>query len=142
MENGTSNTARDPSGFLSEIIGNAVTVKLNSGIVYKGTDSPLKKAISRVPLYLEFPFAQLSPTRQLRECPLPTSSSRSMRFLEQTLVTTSRDRVRLRLLFVLMLTLLYLRRAAVRGRLHEHRIGADKRACTRKGTAGVRRRIH
>ncbi|PVH95997.1 U6 snRNA-associated Sm-like protein LSm6 [Periconia macrospinosa] len=27
---------RDPSGFLSEIIGNAVTVKLNSGIVYKG----------------------------------------------------------------------------------------------------------
>jgi U6 snRNA-associated Sm-like protein LSm6 len=28
--------ARDPSGFLSEIIGAPVTVKLNSGIVYKG----------------------------------------------------------------------------------------------------------
>ncbi|CAI6341575.1 unnamed protein product [Periconia digitata] len=28
--------SRDPSGFLSEIIGHAVTVKLNSGIVYKG----------------------------------------------------------------------------------------------------------
>lgn len=28
--------AHDPSGFLSEIIGNPVTVKLNSGIVYKG----------------------------------------------------------------------------------------------------------
>lgn len=36
MENGTA-TARDPSSFLSEIIGNAVTVKLNSGVVYKGT---------------------------------------------------------------------------------------------------------
>jgi U6 snRNA-associated Sm-like protein LSm6 len=29
--------SRDPSGFLSEIIGAPVTVKLNSGIVYKGT---------------------------------------------------------------------------------------------------------
>lgn len=28
--------ANDPSGFLSEIIGADVTVKLNSGIVYKG----------------------------------------------------------------------------------------------------------
>jgi U6 snRNA-associated Sm-like protein LSm6 len=27
---------RDPSGFLTEIIGAPVTVKLNSGIVYKG----------------------------------------------------------------------------------------------------------
>ncbi|EGP86057.1 uncharacterized protein MYCGRDRAFT_74163 [Zymoseptoria tritici IPO323] len=27
--------ARDPSGFLSEIIGAPVTVKLNSGVVYK-----------------------------------------------------------------------------------------------------------
>lgn len=27
---------RDPSAFLSEIIGNPVTVKLNSGVVYKG----------------------------------------------------------------------------------------------------------
>lgn len=29
--------ARDPSGFLSEIIGAPVTVKLNSGVVYRGT---------------------------------------------------------------------------------------------------------
>lgn len=36
MENGTG-SAKDPSGFLSEIIGNPVTVKLNSGVVYKGT---------------------------------------------------------------------------------------------------------
>lgn len=36
--NGT-NDARDPSGFLSEIIGAPVTVKLNSGVVYKGTYS-------------------------------------------------------------------------------------------------------
>ncbi|KAF2842725.1 U6 snRNA-associated Sm-like protein LSm6 [Patellaria atrata CBS 101060] len=35
MENG-ENTARDPSGFLSQIIGAPVTVKLNSGMVYKG----------------------------------------------------------------------------------------------------------
>ena len=31
--------SRDPSGFLSEIIGAPVTVKLNSGIIYKGTSS-------------------------------------------------------------------------------------------------------
>jgi len=37
MENGTSQgEGKDPSGFLSEIIGNPVTVKLNSGVVYKG----------------------------------------------------------------------------------------------------------
>ncbi|KAF1815886.1 U6 snRNA-associated Sm-like protein LSm6 [Eremomyces bilateralis CBS 781.70] len=35
MENGGSE-GRDPSGFLSEIIGTPVTVKLNSGVVYKG----------------------------------------------------------------------------------------------------------
>ena len=35
MENGSSD-AKDPSSFLSEIIGAPVTVKLNSGIVYKG----------------------------------------------------------------------------------------------------------
>ncbi|CAD0096463.1 unnamed protein product, partial [Aureobasidium mustum] len=29
------NEARDPSGFLSEIIGAPVTVKLNSGVVYR-----------------------------------------------------------------------------------------------------------
>jgi len=33
--------ARDPSGFLSEIIGAPVTVKLNSGVVYKGKEDPL-----------------------------------------------------------------------------------------------------
>ncbi|TVY49011.1 U6 snRNA-associated Sm-like protein [Lachnellula occidentalis] len=38
MENGTATQGegRDPSGFLSEIIGSSVTVKLNSGVVYKG----------------------------------------------------------------------------------------------------------
>ena len=35
MENGASDS-KDPSGFLSEIIGAPVTVKLNSSIVYKG----------------------------------------------------------------------------------------------------------
>ncbi|KAK0316146.1 U4/U6-U5 snRNP complex subunit lsm6 [Friedmanniomyces endolithicus] len=33
--NGTADS-RDPSGFLSEIIGAPVTVKLNSGVTYKG----------------------------------------------------------------------------------------------------------
>lgn len=37
MENGTTQgEGKDPSGFLSDIIGNSVTVKLNSGVVYKG----------------------------------------------------------------------------------------------------------
>ena len=38
MDNGTATQGGggDPSGFLSEIIGNPVTVKLNSGVVYKG----------------------------------------------------------------------------------------------------------
>ncbi|KAF2013657.1 U6 snRNA-associated Sm-like protein LSm6, partial [Aaosphaeria arxii CBS 175.79] len=42
LENGDSpgeeakGDARDPSGFLSEIIGAPVTIKLNSGAVYKG----------------------------------------------------------------------------------------------------------
>jgi len=38
MENGTvtQGEGKDPSSFLSEIIGNAVIVKLNSGVVYKG----------------------------------------------------------------------------------------------------------
>ena len=42
MENGDTEgdvvpgDARDPSGFLSEIIGAPVTVKLNSGVIYKG----------------------------------------------------------------------------------------------------------
>jgi U6 snRNA-associated Sm-like protein LSm6 len=39
MENGTASQGegKDPSGFLSEIIGSSVTVKLNSGVVYKGS---------------------------------------------------------------------------------------------------------
>lgn len=38
MENGnpTQGEGKDPSSFLSDIIGNPVTVKLNSGVVYKG----------------------------------------------------------------------------------------------------------
>jgi U6 snRNA-associated Sm-like protein LSm6 len=43
MENGavTQGEGKDPSGFLSEIIGNPVTVKLNSGVVYKGEKQSL-----------------------------------------------------------------------------------------------------
>lgn len=41
MENGASSDGRDPSGFLSEIIGAPVTVKLNSGVVYKGWPTAL-----------------------------------------------------------------------------------------------------
>jgi U6 snRNA-associated Sm-like protein LSm6 len=37
MENGApQGDGKDPSGFLSQIIGAPVTVKLNSGVVYKG----------------------------------------------------------------------------------------------------------
>lgn len=36
MENGASSDSKDPSGFLSDIIGAPVTVKLNSSVVYKG----------------------------------------------------------------------------------------------------------
>lgn len=38
LENGETDKrdARDPSGFLSEILGAPVTVKLNSGTVFKG----------------------------------------------------------------------------------------------------------
>ncbi|KFY63136.1 hypothetical protein V496_04162 [Pseudogymnoascus sp. VKM F-4515 (FW-2607)] len=40
MENGGApqqGEGKDPSGFLGEIINSAVTVKLNSGVVYKGS---------------------------------------------------------------------------------------------------------
>jgi U6 snRNA-associated Sm-like protein LSm6 len=39
MENGPVSQAegKDPSGFLGEILNSSVTVKLNSGVVYKGT---------------------------------------------------------------------------------------------------------
>ncbi|KEF62773.1 small nuclear ribonucleoprotein [Exophiala aquamarina CBS 119918] len=36
MENHNSNDPKDPASFLSSIIGVPVTVKLNSGVVYKG----------------------------------------------------------------------------------------------------------
>lgn len=37
MENGgAQGEGKDPSSFLGDIIGNAVIVKLNSGVVYKG----------------------------------------------------------------------------------------------------------
>ncbi|MCJ1366959.1 U4/U6-U5 snRNP complex subunit lsm6 [Acarospora aff. strigata] len=36
MENGATSEGKDPSGFLSEILGAPVIVKLNSGVVYKG----------------------------------------------------------------------------------------------------------
>lgn len=36
MENGGQSEGSDPSSFLGDIIGNPVTVKLNSGVVYKG----------------------------------------------------------------------------------------------------------
>jgi len=48
--------SRDPSGFLSEIIGAPVTVKLNSGVTYKGNllDSTRRIWLSseRIPLTL------------------------------------------------------------------------------------------
>lgn len=40
MENGASSEGKDPSTFLGEIIGAPVTVKLNSGVVYKGYEHP------------------------------------------------------------------------------------------------------
>ena len=40
MENGAASEGRDPSSFLSEIHGAPVTVKLNSGVVYKGMITP------------------------------------------------------------------------------------------------------
>ncbi|KAJ9655515.1 U4/U6-U5 snRNP complex subunit lsm6 [Neophaeococcomyces mojaviensis] len=36
MENHNSGDSKDPASFLSSIIGASVTVKLNSGVVYKG----------------------------------------------------------------------------------------------------------
>lgn len=41
MENGSSSEGKDPSAFLSEIIGAPVIVKLNSGVVYKGNSFSL-----------------------------------------------------------------------------------------------------
>lgn len=44
MENGASSEGKDPSAFLGEIIGAPVTVKLNSGVVYKGLFLPVCNA--------------------------------------------------------------------------------------------------
>jgi small nuclear ribonucleoprotein (snRNP)-like protein len=41
MENSSSSEGKDPSAFLGEIIGAPVTVKLNSGVIYKGLEPPL-----------------------------------------------------------------------------------------------------
>ncbi|KAG9507526.1 U4/U6-U5 snRNP complex subunit lsm6 [Fusarium musae] len=48
MENGaiSQGEGKDPSSFLSDIIGNPVTVKLNSGVVYKGESSPLAERLT------------------------------------------------------------------------------------------------
>lgn len=42
MENGSATEGKDPSAFLGEISGAPVTVKLNSGVVYKGACSLLQ----------------------------------------------------------------------------------------------------
>jgi U6 snRNA-associated Sm-like protein LSm6 len=39
MENAPTSEGKDPSVFLSEIIGAPVIVKLNSGVVFKGMDT-------------------------------------------------------------------------------------------------------
>lgn len=53
MENGSSSEGKDPSAFLSEIIGAPVIVKLNSGVVYKGnTLSPLLANFSNSNFFL------------------------------------------------------------------------------------------
>ena len=47
MENGATSDGSDPSSFLQEIIGAPVTVKLNSGVVYKGrSDHHLRLGIA------------------------------------------------------------------------------------------------
>ncbi|KAF2185120.1 hypothetical protein K469DRAFT_666016 [Zopfia rhizophila CBS 207.26] len=56
MENGESKgasgagDARDPSGFLSEIIGAPVTVKLNSGATFKGTIYSVQRSHKILPI--------------------------------------------------------------------------------------------
>lgn len=46
MENGATSDGSDPSSFLQEIIGAPVTVKLNSGVVYKGTLNQISTCIT------------------------------------------------------------------------------------------------
>lgn len=52
MENGAGSEGRDPSSFLQEIIGAPVTVKLNSGVVYKGEVCLAHKLIANAKLSL------------------------------------------------------------------------------------------
>ena len=42
----TAGDSRDPSGFLSDIIGAPVTVKLNSGIIYKGAWTAVSRHVT------------------------------------------------------------------------------------------------
>lgn len=54
MENGTGDGS-DPSGFLTEIIGSHVKVKLNSGVEYTGIVEPSRSeysTLTRLPLGL------------------------------------------------------------------------------------------
>ncbi|GAD99855.1 hypothetical protein HCAG_04071 [Paecilomyces variotii No. 5] len=57
MENGSSSEGKDPSAFLSEIIGAPVTVKLNSGVVYKGelqsVDGYMNIALEKTEEYID-----------------------------------------------------------------------------------------
>ncbi|KAE9381627.1 hypothetical protein N431DRAFT_321965 [Stipitochalara longipes BDJ] len=54
MENGNLNQGegRDPSAFLSEIIGNAVTVKLNSGVL-QSIDGYMNLALEKCEEYVD-----------------------------------------------------------------------------------------
>ncbi|KAK1769449.1 U6 snRNA-associated Sm-like protein LSm6 [Phialemonium atrogriseum] len=59
MENGpaTQGDGKDPSSFLGQIIGNPVTVKLNSGVVYKGelqsVDGYMNIALEKAEEYID-----------------------------------------------------------------------------------------
>ncbi|MCJ1461326.1 U4/U6-U5 snRNP complex subunit lsm6 [Mycoblastus sanguinarius] len=50
MENGVPSDTKDPSGFLSEIVGAPVTVKLNSSVVYKGKFSDFRDGYMNIAL--------------------------------------------------------------------------------------------
>ena len=54
-----ANDARDPSGFLSEIIGAPVTVKLNSGVVYRGRFKRTSTQVKMSSLVLTPPSGEL-----------------------------------------------------------------------------------
>ncbi|KAI4738029.1 hypothetical protein E4T50_11492 [Aureobasidium sp. EXF-12298] len=58
------NEARDPSGFLSEIIGAPVTVKLNSGVVYRARASRAEETETKERNGREDTFADLGVMEQ------------------------------------------------------------------------------